>query len=204
MQNELQPIGDLAFVQVQAQPLKTSGPDNPYYNPANLVVVQEVRLSPFGVVGVGADGERILDAHHADHPRSRFGGSNGISVGFIGHYDRMRTRFGDPLPDGAAGENLIVSGPDAPKPEDLAGRLIFENPDGSRFEFRLVKAMAPCQEFSHYVNRSSGTLPAGVLKDTLQFLDGGTRGYALELVGAEEAWLVPGARLFRIKLSKNS
>jgi hypothetical protein len=55
--------------------------------------------------------------------------------------------------------------------------------------------MAPCNEFSHYVNRSEETLPASVLKETLQFLNGGTRGFALELIGAEEARLVAGARL---------
>ncbi|HUF38394.1 MAG TPA: hypothetical protein VMN57_07720 [Anaerolineales bacterium] len=197
MQNEFQSIGVLAIVQVQARPLNTGGPKNPRYDPAHIVVVPEIRLSNRGVIGIAADGTRIVDAHHTDHPESRFGGSNGISIGFTGHYDRMRTRFSEDLFDGVAGENLIVSGPLAPGPDDLRGRLVFENPDGSRFEFRLFKHMAPCSEFSQYVNGSSGSLPAEVLKETLQFLEGGTRGFALELVGAEEAWLTAGARLLR-------
>jgi len=197
MQNEPRELGTLAFVQVQSQPLKTGSPARQYFDPVHLVGVPEVLLSPRGVVGIAADGKRIVDAHHADHPQSRFGGSNGISIGFTGHYDRMRRRFGDHLTDGVAGENLIVTGPGAPWPDDLKGTLVFENPDGSRYEFRLVKAMAPCNEFSHYVNRSTGQLPAGVLKETLQFLDGGTRGYTLQLAGGDEARLLPGARLIR-------
>jgi hypothetical protein len=107
----------------------------------------------------------------------------------------MRARYGGHPADGAAGENLVVSGPEAPVSKDLQGRLVFENPDGSSFSFRLVKAMAPCNEFSHYVHRNGEKLPADVLKNTLQFLDGGTRGFALELVDSETARLVPGARL---------
>lgn len=197
MQNDLRPSGRLAFIQVQTQPLKTGGPHNRLYDPVHLVTVAEAVLTPRGVIGITADGQRIVDAHHADHPLTRFSGINGISIGFTGHYERMRSRFGDHLADGAAGENLIVDGEMAPEPQELAGRLVFENPDGSRVEFRLVKAMAPCDEFSHYVNGSEGRLAAGVLKETLQFLDGGTRGYALALVGAEEARLVTGARFFR-------
>ncbi len=197
MLNDLEFIGDLAIVQIQTVPLKTGGLRNRFYDPIHLVAVQEALLTPRGVIGIAEDGKQILDAHHADHPQSRFSGTNGISVGFTGHYDRMRSRFGDHLVVGAAGENLIVAGPLAPGPEDLTDRLIFENPDGTRVEFRLFKAMAPCNEFSHYVNRSEGSLPPSVLKETMQFLNGGTRGFALELVDAGEARLVAGARLFK-------
>lgn len=200
MQNERKLIGDLAVIQVQSWPLKRGSPGNRYFDPANLVVVAEALLTPRGVVGIRSDGSRIVDAHHADHPESRFSGVNGISIGFTGHYDRMRTRFGDHLADGVAGENLIISSGMAPGMEDLAGRMIFENPDGTSVEFRLFKAMAPCDEFSHYVNGAADRLPAQVLKETLQFLDGGTRGFALQLVGAFEARLLTGAKLYQNRM----
>ncbi len=58
--------------------------------------------------------------------------------------------------------------------------------------------MAPCDEFSHFARRASTRLHAAVLKETLQFLDGGRRGFTLRLKKRGEAILSSGARLVLI------
>lgn len=196
MQNNRTPIGTVQFLQVQRKPLKVGEPADRVYDPSGLERVAELRLTPEGVVGVGAGGEQILDAHHRDHPESRFRGANGISVGFSAHYDRIRARFGSHITDGIAGENILVTSGKAYSAEDLAGQLVFENPDGTRTVFRLNQAMAPCDEFSHYVHQADTRLPAAVLKDTLQFLDGGRRGFTLHLEEETAGRVLPGARVF--------
>jgi hypothetical protein len=189
-------LGEALFVQVQRVPLKVGERGARHYDPAGLERVSRLRLSAAGVTGVCANGEQVVDAHHRDHPQSRFNGRNGISVGFTAHYERMRAEFGAHLADGIAGENIIVSAPAAYAAGDLEGRLVFANPDGSAYEFTLVGAMAPCDEFSHFARRAGERLPAAVLKDTLQSLDGGRRGFAIALVEGESAQVYPGAKLW--------
>ena len=196
MKNNRTEIGEVLFVQVQRIPLKQGAPQNKIYDPAGLVRVPEVLLTPSGVVGVSADGEHIVDAHHEQHPESRFNGLNGISVGFTGHYDLMRASFGDHLTDGIAGENMIVRSTAAFSADDLQGTLVFANPDGSECRMQHVKPMAPCNEFSHFVRQETGRLPANVLKETLQKLEGGRRGFALALSGADSGRVQAGARLY--------
>lgn len=196
MKNDRTEMGEVIFVQVQRVPLKQGAPQNKIYDPAGLVRVPEVFLTPSGVVGVTAEGERIVDAHHESHPESRFNGLNGISVGFTAHYDLMRASFGPHLTDGIAGENMIIRSRAAFSAEELQGLLVFVNPDGSECRMRLVKPMAPCNEFSHFARKETGRLPADVLKTTLQDLEGGRRGFALSLTGADSGRVQTGARLF--------
>jgi hypothetical protein len=196
MHEMLKQLGEVIQVQVQRDPLKIRTPTGVVYDPVNLVVVPEVLLTPQGVVGLAENGERILDAHHADHPRTRYREKNGISIGLTGHYDRMRARFGEHIRDGNAGENVIIRTDDALNLADLSGALVFENPDGSTYRFKVLKGMAPCDEFSHYVHQAKERLAPDVLKETLQFLDGGTRGFTLELLGVDAARVVPGTQVF--------
>ena len=188
-------IGKVIFVQVQRVPLKQGPRSERYYDPSGLVRVPGLDLSPNGVVGLAADGERILDAHHRDHPESRFMGLNGISVGFTPHYERMRNDFGDHLTDGIAGENVIVESEKAFSVDDLQGLLVFENPDGSECRMRLYKAMAPCDEFSHFAKQAKERLPASTLKATLQALEDGRRGFTIALDDADAGRVLAGARL---------
>lgn len=196
MKKQRTEIGEVIFVQVQRVPLKQGVSPNKVYNPAGLVRVPEVLLTQSGVVGVGDDGKHIIDAHHEMHPESRFNGRNGISVGFSGHYDLMRAQYGDHLTDGIAGENLIVRSAAAPGAEELDGALVFVNPDGTECRVKLVKPMAPCNEFSHFVRKETGRLAPNVLKETLQSLEDGRRGFALSLDGAKTGRVQAGARLY--------
>lgn len=195
MQNNTLEIGTVRFVQVQREPLKTRINADRVYRPEGLEQVQALHMTPDGIVGIRADGEQVLDAHHKDHPNSRFRGANGISIGFTAHYERMRSRFGGHVTDGIAGENIIAAAEFPFMEGDLRGGLVFENPDGTRCRFRLNKAMAPCDEFSHFVHQAGNRLPPDVLKETLQFLDGGRRGFTLLLDEAGNARVLPGARI---------
>lgn len=190
-------IGTVRFVQIQREPLKMGNATERVYDPSFLERVDEIRLTSEGVIGIHGDGEEILDAHHKNHPNSRFRGGNGISVGFTAHYDSMRAQFGDHIPDGIAGENIVVFSDEPYTADDLRGELLIENPDGSHCRFRLNKAMAPCNEFSHFVHQAEDRLPSEILKETLQFLDGGRRGFTLTLVPGDGApgLVQPGAKL---------
>lgn len=195
MKNRIE-LGEVILTQVQQVPLKQTAESGRFYDPAGLVSVPAIQATPLGVVGAATGGDMLLDAHHEAHPASRFRGLNGISIGFTGHYDRMRAQYGDHLWNGVAGENIIVQSAGAFTPEDLQGRLVFENPDGSTCLMRLNQAMAPCNEFSHFVHQATERLDANTLKTTLQDLDNGRRGYTLLLDGASTGVVQAGAILF--------
>ncbi len=198
MENKPIELGTVAILQVQRQPLKQNGSNGRVYVPEGIVRVVSLAITDRGVVGYTVSGDPIQDSHHADHPESRFRGENAISVGFLPHYESLRQEFGSHLVDGIAGENILVASELAPTMADLAGVLRFDNPDGSSIECSCLKAMAPCDEFSHFARRASTRLHAAVLKETLQFLDGGRRGFTLRLKKRGEAILSSGARLVLI------
>ncbi len=196
MKNDRIEIGEVLLVQVQRVPLKQGDAPDRYYDPSGLVRLPEIRLTPDGVVGISVDGEEVIDAHHKRHPQSRFKGVNGISVGFTAHYERMQRRYGDHLENGIAGENLVILSDIAYTAGDLAGCLVFVNPDGSECCTRMYKAMAPCNEFSRFAQRATGRISPSVLKETLQDLDGGRRGFAILLAGDESGVVRTGARVY--------
>jgi len=196
MKNEAELLGTVAFVQIQLEPLKKGSSNGRVYDPQSLLRVAALELTGRGAVGCSAAGERHLDAHHADHPDSRYRGANGLSIGFSAHYESMRRRFGPHLVDGIAGENIIIASQAAPALSDLTGIMRFENPDGSTIDSVCLKAMAPCDEFSHYAQRAVERLPPEELKAALRFLDNGRRGFTIRLVGAERGVVYPSARVF--------
>src|SRR5262249_26098605 len=103
-------IGQIARLQVQQSSLKVEEWGQVYYDPAPLLVVELLQLSPEGVIGITADGRRVVDVHHMRHPTSHNSrGVNGVSLGFTSHYVAMRQAFGEHLLDGMAGENILVS-----------------------------------------------------------------------------------------------
>src|SRR5207253_1296007 len=98
-----------SFVEAVAQSGVALEISTRYNVPAPLLSVPALDLGESGVSAWNAQGERILDVHHKDHPASRnVRGSNGISIGFTAHYDALRARFGTHLEDGLAGENILV------------------------------------------------------------------------------------------------
>ena len=89
--DRLEPIGPIVRLQVQTASLKCGEKPHRWYDPAPILSVPALRLDSGGVTGVDGEGRDVSDVHHRDHPQSKFRSENGVSVGFSGHYARMRT-----------------------------------------------------------------------------------------------------------------
>ena len=175
-------IGRIEFVQVQSDPLKATVDGVHIYLPTSLLHVESLKLTSDGIFGITAQGDEVIDAHHAHHPKSRHRGINGISLGFIHHYDAMRDRFGEHLVDGIAGENIIVAGPlKMPYRSIWAIRSTSAVRRGNLIQLDEVMVAAPCNEFSRFC--AGQDIQAAELKATLQFLGDGRRGYYATLNG---------------------
>src|SRR5215212_7085368 len=102
-------LGLIKHVQLQRASLKQGQRPQRYYDPTPLLLVERLQLTPGGVRAVSAEGVPIIDIHHADHPETKNSqGKNGISISFTSHYRAMRERYGAHLPDGCAGENILI------------------------------------------------------------------------------------------------
>jgi hypothetical protein len=189
-------IGTIVRLQVQESSLKV-GTKPRRYDPAPIRSVPAISLSPAGVVGLEENGENIVDVHHLDHPGSKNrGGENGISLGFTGHYQEMRQRFGQQLADGIAGENILIEADRQFPEEELAGGVVVEGAGGGRLELRQVIVAAPCVEFARYALKfPDGAPPDLTVTEALRFLDEGMRGFYARYTG-EPAVVELGARVF--------
>lgn len=177
-------IGRIKLLQVQQSGLKVKQQPYSYYDPTPLLSVKNLLLHPNGVTGVTPGGRQVIDIHHVEHPASRNNkGINGVSVGFTSHYEAMRGKFGDHVADGCAGENILVEAENILKLSDLGQRLAIQTQRTGEFIYLTrLKVAAPCVEFSLFVASHGMALPSDQLKETLQFLDGGTRGFYATIV----------------------
>jgi len=174
-------IGRIKLVQVQQSSLKAGHDHNTYYDHTPLLVVDHILVAASGVVGVAVDENCIIDIHNANHPQSRNRGDNGLSIGFTSHYDSMRSRFGEHLEDGRAGENIIVETDTMYSLDDLGGGLVIQKAaTGETIYFTIVEPITPCAPFSHYAAKNKEPLSSIQLKETLQFLHRGRRGFYIE------------------------
>jgi hypothetical protein len=182
----MQEIGRIKLVQIQRSSLKQGQRPHRYYDPAPLLNVERLLLTPDGVVGLAAGGEQLIDVHHAAHPESKNRSrSNGISVGFTSHYRAMRDQYGTHLADGCAGENILVEVDRSFTLEALGQQLLIQSADGSLAVLADLIVAAPCVEFSHFANIGAEPLMSDELRSTLQFLDGGMRGFYARLAGEQ-------------------
>ncbi|MCL4252329.1 MAG: hypothetical protein KJ043_00950, partial [Anaerolineae bacterium] len=153
---------------------------NQYYKPDPLLVVDSVRLTPNGVIGLTADGGELLDAHHANHPNTRnVENRNGISIAFTFFYQQMQNRFGETATLGIAGENIIIDDGGNLNVEDIAqgATLIIENvTTGAKNSFTIGRGIPPCRPFTRYLTQNP-TLDGDELENHLQFLSDGMRGF---------------------------
>jgi len=170
-------------LQVQCGPLKIGDRGARRYVTDAILSVPRVRLEPDGVLGLAGE-ETILDAHHRRHPlRKNEDGAHGISIGFTSHYAAMQARFGPHLALGCAGENLIVETDRRVRPEEVAAGLLLLDRQG-RLRGRLTNVIVapPCRPFTGFA-LGHRTVAPEVFKASLQFLDGGTRGFYATWVG---------------------
>jgi hypothetical protein len=180
----MRPLGPLVRLQVQRSSLKTGQKPLRTYDPGPLLAVGRLALSPDGALGSIPDGGWIVDVHHRGHPDTKNSdGLHGVSVGFTAHYGAMRERFGERLTMGCAGENLIAATGSLLYFDDVAGGLAILAPDGTeRVRLRVLEVAHPCRPFTGWA--LGGTVEAAVLKEHLQFLEGGMRGFYCTAEGA--------------------
>jgi hypothetical protein len=176
-------IGRLVRLQIQRSSLKTGAKPDRIYDPAPLLSVEQIWVSPDGVLGRGPEGSWVVDVHHRSHPQTKNDdGLHGISVGFTGHYAAMRDRFGARIVPGCAGENLLVDTAGRLTLEQIAGGLAVLAPDGTeRLRLDVLQVAHPCRPFTGW---ALGTrVEPEALKGHLQFLDDGTRGFYCRATG---------------------
>ena len=177
--HELQPLGRVVRLQVQREAIKSGAKPNERYTPyEHLIPVAALRIDSGGVTGITDAGEPVPDVHHRDHPRSRFRGENGVSIGFAGHYAAMRDRFGAHLVDGIAGEGILVDHDGIVSAEDLAKGIVITSDDGRIVEIDTWEVADPCAPFSKFCLRfSEGEKADRRVTEALQFLGDGMRGF---------------------------
>ncbi len=176
--SRIRPLGPIVHLQVQQEKIKTGEGINERYTPdPHLTHVDALRIDPGGVTGLSGTGETVADVHHRDHPRSRFRGTNGISLLTTAHYAKMRDRFGAHLVDGIAGESVLVESENVLELDDLAhGIVIGEGDDAISIQQWAVAH--PCAPFSRFATRfPDNARPDRRLTEALRFLDNGTRGF---------------------------
>jgi hypothetical protein len=189
-------LGCIARLQVQTEPLKRGEKPDRIYDPSLIREVDELTVTEHGVLGhVDGEDEPIVDAHHRDHPRSRFRGDNGLSLGVLGHYTRLRERFGDHVVDGIAGENVLIDHPGRLTLEDLEGgvRVLSEEP----VVLAPVVVAEPCLEFSRLVLGEEAATTS--VREPLQELRGGMRGFYLGVQLGAGARLRVGDAVMRFR-----
>jgi hypothetical protein len=185
-------LGPIIRLQVQLASLKVGEKPFQQYDPAPIAIADGLILTDGGVHGVDAAGERLADVHHRDHPHSKYREENAISIGFTGHYQLMRARFGAKLADGIAAENILVDFAGRVSEEDIAAGLLIETADGRRLTLSDVIVAAPCVPFTRFaMSYPDGEKPNRTVTESLQFLDHGTRGYYARFHGPESP-IAPG------------
>lgn len=199
MGDELRQLGYVKLTQLQPNGLIIETASGYFYDASRRVVVDRLLITPLGIETTTPDGERVLDIHHINHPDKAYDNNDLICIGFTPHYAAMRSRFGEHMVDGIAGENIIIECEGEIWPEDLGQRIAIENSDTGALTFLdMVSIAAPCDEFSHFAaNSQDSRLPAEELKATLQFLGNGRRGFLLVMSeGQEKTTVQPGDKVF--------
>jgi len=194
-----QDLGFVKLVQLQPSGLIIETASGYFYDASRRVEMDRLLLTSKGIEATTPEGEHVLDIHHINHPDKEYDNDDLISIGFTSHYEAMRTRFGEHMVDGIAGENIIIEYGEEVWPEDLGQQIGIENTETGRMVLLdLVSFAAPCDEFSHFAARSQNErLQPAELKATLQFLNNGRRGFLLVLSkGQETAMIQPGDRVY--------
>ena len=170
-------LGHVVRLQIQRSSLKTGEKPHRVYDPAPILTVDRLSLSPDGALGEAAHGAWVVDIHHRMHPSTKNpDGEHGISLGFTSHYDVMRARLGDRITPGCAGENILVEARGRVEMEDLTEGVGLLARDGRELvRLHVLQVAHPCRPFSGWA--LGGVVETDVLKETLQFLDDGMRGF---------------------------
>lgn len=189
-------LGRVVRLQVQLRPLKPGTAPWRRYRPEAITAVDALAVGPDGAYGITADGDRLLDVHHRDHPQSRDPkGRSGLTVMVRGDYAALRDRYGQHVVDGVAGESLLLDRETPITGGDLSAGLVAETVDGHRLALDRVRPAAPCVEFARFCLRQDPSAHVdSAVRQGLLDLDGGTRGY--RAVAASTGTIAVGARVW--------
>jgi len=170
-------IGRISRLQIQRGSLKSGAKPTRRYDPAPLLSVPKLNVTPEGALGAIEDGAWVVDVHHRAHPHTKNeDGLHGISLGFTSHYDAMREHFGARVVVGCAGENIIAETDGRFTYEDLVEGVAILTPEGQeRVRLRVLQVAHPCRPFTGWALGKQ--VEPEELKRHLQFLDGGMRGF---------------------------
>ena len=188
-------LGEISRLQIQRSSLTIGSGPTRYFDPAALLVVEEMFLTPGGACAPASDGSCIVDVHHAAHPFTRSRGENTLCFGFSRHYDALRARFSESFTFGCAAENIIIDGP-APRitPADVAAGLVIETSDGPAMLANVISA-PPCMPFAKFALRDPAA-SSETIKSAIQFMDEGMRGFYCIFVGPKTATIRLGAKVY--------
>lgn len=206
MVEKVRELGTVKLVQLQPNGLIIEKGSGYFYDESRRVEVDHLEINSKGIEATTPAGEQVLDIHHLDHPDKEYDDDDLVCIGFTSHYDAMRTRFGDHMVDGIAGENIIIEYPDEIWLDDLGDQIGIENQEtGQLLILDQVQVAAPCEEFSHFAAQSQHEkLPVVELKGILQFLNNGRRGFLLVLRGGQDEGVVrPGDKVFSVQSNKH-
>lgn len=194
-------IGLIKQVQIQRSGLKVGKKPDRYYDPTPLLPVSRLLLTDRGVIGITDENIHIVDAHHADHAYSRHKkGVYRISLGFTSHYKTMRAKFGERLVDGIAGENILVETEQVQELSDLEQGIAIQHAATGQFvHLKDVQVAAPCLPFSHFAAAKDEPLSNEQIKETLQFLHNGCRGFYVALDNDEPVEIQAGDAIFALE-----
>lgn len=199
MGQHMRQLGRVKLTQLQPNGLIIETPSGYFFDASRRLVVDQLLITPLGIEATTPDGEHVLDIHHINHPDKAYDDDDLVCIGFTSHYAAMRSRFGEHMVDGIAGENIIIECEGEIWPEDLGQKIAIESTEtGALTSLDMVSFAAPCAEFSHFAaNSQDSRLRAEELKATLQFLGNGRRGYLLVMSeGQETAIVQPGDKFF--------
>ncbi len=186
-------LGQIVRLQIQRDSLKTGDKPTRVYDTTPLLSVERLAVGPDGALGQAPDGSWVVDVHHRAHPRTKNeDGAHGLSLGFTSHYALMQDRFGDRITPGCAGENILVASEQRITVEELGRGVVLLTASGQELaRLEVLQVAHPCKPFSGWA--LGRKVESDVLKETLQFLDGGTRGFYCQ--GLSSAVLSIGDRL---------
>ena len=201
MAESLLELGHVKLVQLQPAGLIIETPSGYFYDASRRLEVDSLTITSRGIEAITPEGEHVLDIHHLSHPDKAYDDDDLVCIGFTSHYEAMRARFGEHMVDGIAGENIIIEYEEEVWSENLGDRIAIENKETGIMTFLdFVSFASPCREFSLFATRSQyEPLPAEKLKETLQFLGNGRRGFLLVMsTGQEAATVRPGDKVFAV------
>lgn len=165
-------LGEIALLQVHGNGVK----QRDRFDPSPLIEVDEASVDGNGMLGWTGKAW-VVDVHHKAWPEP--GPRRPLSIGFTGHYDKMRQRYWD-IALGAAGENIIIRSDRVVALDELGERLVVRG-EGREAVLLPVKVAKPCLQFTSYMLELPGVGNYEDLAGDLAFLDEGTRGFIVTM-----------------------